>query len=92
MAALISFLSIAPFVMVSKSRPPEDTPVTNIEPSPTPAEFAKVEQPETPRASEEKFQTIPDCFSHIDFTNRSYGRYKFSWGKNVDLTLKDGHW
>lgn len=41
-------------------------------------------------AEETANQKVPQAFAHVDFTNRFYGRYRFSTGKRVNLKLKDG--
>ena len=35
-------------------------------------------------------QTVPQAFARIDFTNHNYGRYRFSTGRRMRLTLNGG--
>ena len=51
-----------------------------------PAKFEEIKAPADPN---EKYRLVPESFRHVDFENRSYGRYRF-WEKKLNLMLTQG--
>lgn len=49
-----------------------------------------VPKPEVKEPAAQKTPSGPQAFARVDFTNRLYGRYRFSTGKRMNLKLKDG--
>ena len=57
---------------------------------PTPAPY-KIKEPDLSTLdSFAKFRVRPEQFDKVDFTNHSYGPYKLSDGKKIDLSLEYG--
>src|ERR1044072_1593870 len=57
-------------------------------PTPTPSPQVQVET--KPADPNERFRIVPSNFAHVDFKNRSYGLYEFSWRSRISLNLVDG--
>lgn len=60
-------------------------------PAPTPFVKSKdIVKPDVEEDVNKKFRSVPQTFEHIDFNNHSFGPYRLSSGKRMQLTLKGG--
>lgn len=56
-------------------------------------EITSISQSRPPTETlDQQRDSVPHQFKQFDFKNRSYGRYRFSWGKPIDLKLRDGRY
>ena len=87
---LASIVFLFSFAFIFRSEPPARRAPT-IKYIPVPVdECPKTEQPKSPPDTNEKFRLVPANFMNVDFNNLSFGPYRFSSGRVVDLTLKRG--
>lgn len=61
--------------------------------SPVPGPLVKgedIKKADVEEDANKKFRIVPQTFEHVDFKNHSYGHYRLSSGKGIELTLTDG--
>ena len=82
--ASIIFISFVALIFRSDPSPKRVPAIRYI---PVPAECPSVEKPKTLPDQNDQFRVVPLNFVNVNFKNRSYGPYKLSTGKVIDLTL-----
>jgi hypothetical protein len=88
-AAFVSFGCLVFFVLIAS--PPEQ-PLVRINTVPVATPQPSIEERTHPIDPNEKFRGVPGRWASIDFKHYSYGPYRFSYGRKINLTLKNGEY
>lgn len=90
---LLTWLVFAGYVAHMYGSPWRKSRSMCVSQSPEPSPLVKGEAIKKAYVEEDankKFRIVPQTFERVDFRNHSYGIYRLSSGKRVELTLKDG--
>ena len=88
-AAFVSLECLVFFILVA-SPPRQPSPKINNVPVATPRPF--VAEPATRIDPNEQYRSVPGRWASVDFKHHSYGEYKFSKQRKINLTLKNGEY
>jgi len=86
-AAFVTLGCLGFFILIN--RPPAQ-PSVKIANVPVATPQPPVEKPTPAIDPNERFRSIPARWAPIDFKHYSYGQYRFSYGRKINLTLKNG--
>lgn len=91
--SLVSLLvSLCFFGMLLGPEPPAKHSLQACTPSPKPVASPQVKVETKPADPNEGFRMVPSNFTHVDFNNRSYGRYKTSSANRININLTNGNY
>lgn len=88
-AAFVTLGCLAFFVLIAG---PQKQPPRKISSRPVATPQPSIEEPTNPIDPNETFRSVPGRWASTDFKHHSYGPYRFSYGRTINLTLKNGEY
>lgn len=88
-AAFVSLGCLVFFILINR---PQEQPPVKIANVPVATPQPSIEKRTHPIDPNERFRSVPGRWASIDFKHHSYGQYKFSKERKINLTLKNGEY
>ena len=90
---LLTWLVFACYVAHKYGSPWRKSRSISVSQSPVPGPLVKgedIKKADVEEDTNKGFRIVPQTFEHVDFKNHSYGHYRLSSGKRMELILKEG--